>query len=263
MSPLWPEAYTAVLGPHSVGLYRRRDRLWLGSAAFDAVGGITWPAALAALEPLLAQRKPGRTALRVVLSSHYTRFCLVPWSEQLSSPAELEGFARLCFEDIYGPLGEGWSLCLSPEAAGCPRLAAAMPEELLAQLRALARASGMRLASVQPYLMAAFNHHRAALAANDFLFLVAEPGRGSLLLARDGHWAGVRSVALGEGDAALHDLIVREGELQELQQGAPIALYLHAPGRAGHVAAGVACLDADLPAGQAGDPLRAMARTVN
>ncbi|MCY1314684.1 hypothetical protein D9M70_653680 [compost metagenome] len=92
---------------------------------------------------------------------------------------------------------------------------------------------------------------------------MAEPGRGSLLLVRDGHWASVRSVALAAGDAALHDLIVREGELQGLRQGAPIALYLHAPGRAGHVAAGVTCLDADQPEGQGVDPLFAMARTVN
>lgn len=263
MSPLWLEAYTAVLGPRSVGLYRCRNRQWLGSADFDSVGGLAWPAALAALEALLAGRKPGRAELRVVLSSHYTRFCLVPWSEAIGSPEELVGYAQLCFEDIYGAPGEGWSLRLSPEATGRPRLAAAMPEALLVQLRGLAKAAGLRLASVQPYLMAAFNHYRATLAADDFLFLVAEPGRASLLSARSGRWVAVRSVALDESDAALLDLIAREGELQGLEQDAPPAFFLHAPGRAGQIAADVARLDTELPDGTFGDPLYAMAMTVN
>ena len=263
MSPLWPEACTAVLGPRSVGLYRSRGQRWLGSVDFDSVGGLAWPGAVAALESLLAGREPGRAELRVVLSSHYTRFCLVPWSEAINSPEELAGYARLCFEDIYGALGDGWSLKLSPEAAGHPRLAAAMPEELLAQLRNLAKANGLRLASVQPYLMAAFNRHRAALVLDDFLFLVAEPGRGSLLLARGGRWAAVRSVALDDSDAALNDLIAREGELHSLEQDRPVNCYLHAPGRAGSITDVIARLELELPAAAQGDPLFAMAMTVN
>ncbi|MCO6056673.1 hypothetical protein NG726_08285 [Pseudomonas sp. MOB-449] len=263
MSLSWPEAYTAVLGPRSVGLYRCRDRQWLGSLDFDRVGGLAWPGAMAALESLLAGGKARRATLRVVLSSHYTRFCLVPWSEAINSPEELAGYARLCFEEIYGALGEGWSLRLSPEAAGRSRLAAALPEELLVQLRALARAGGLRLASVQPYLMAAFNHYRATLAVDDFLFLVAEPERASLLLARGGHWVAVRSVALDDSESALNDLIAREGELRGLEQDAPAALYLHAPGRTGQPALGIARLDADLGDGPVGDPLYAMAMTVN
>jgi hypothetical protein len=260
---LWLEACTAVLGPRSVGLFRSRDQRWLGRADFDTVGGLAWPGAVAALESLLAGRKPGRAQLRVVLSSHYMRFCLVPWSEAINSPEELAGYARLCFEDIYGALGDGWSLRLSPEAAGLPRLAAAMPEELLAQLRNLAKANGLRLASVQPYLMAAFNRYRGALALDDFLFLVAEPGRGSLLLARGGRWAALRSVALDDSDAALNDLLAREGELHSLDQDLPVNCFLHAPGRAGSITDGITRLEPELPAAARGDALLAMAMTVN
>ncbi|WP_271409305.1 hypothetical protein [Pseudomonas sp. Q1-7] len=258
MSPLSAETYTAVLGPRSVGLYRGRDPRGPGSAAFEPLGDLAWSPALAALEGLLARREPGRARLRVLLGSHYARFCLVPWSDAIDSPAELQGYARLCFEDLYGAFDQGWSLRLSPEAAGRPRLAAALPEELLDRLRALARSAGLRLASVQPYLMAAFNRYRASLA-DDFLLLVAEPGRGSLLLARDGRWASVRSLALDDSDAALNDLVAREGALQGLEQDTPPALFLHAPGRAGQITSDVARLDDAEP----GDPLQAMAMTVN
>lgn len=263
MSLLWPEAYTAMLGPASVGLYRSRDRQWLGSAEFAGGAGLSWPAALEALEPLLAQRAPGRASLRVLLSSHYTRFCLVPWSESIGSPEELDGYARLCLEDIYGDAGEGWSLRLSPEAAGCPRLAVALPEELLGRLRSLAQSAKLRMNSVQPYLMAAFNRHRKTLSGADFLFLVAEPGRGSLLQARDGCWVAVRSVALEASDAALAALIAREGELLSLEERAPEGFFLHAPGHRGESHAGLARLDGELPAGAIGEPLYAMALAVN
>ncbi len=259
MSLLWPEAYIAVLGPQSVGLYRCRGRQWLGSADFEAVGGVVWPAAVAALESLLTQREPGRAVLRVVLSSHYTRFCLVPWSAQISRLEELDAYARLCFEDIYGAMGEGWRLRLSPESAGCSRLASALSAELLDQLRSLAKACDMRLTSVQPYLMAAFNRYRPAVTEDNFLFLVAEHGRGSLLLATDGQWSRVRSVVFGERPGALGDLIAREAELQELERQVPTAFYLHEPGYVGPVAANVTCLDSELPSGQGTDPLLAMA----
>ncbi|MGQ7817206.1 hypothetical protein ACUTAH_16315 [Metapseudomonas furukawaii] len=261
MSLLWPEALTAVIGPRSLGLYRRD--LCLGHAVFEAAGGPAWPAALEALEPLLARSAPGRARLRVLLSSHYTRFCLVPWSDAIGSPAELEGYARLCFEDLYGAQGEGWSLRLSPEAAGLPRLAAAVPEELLARLRALARGARLRLESVQPYLMAAFNRHRAAIGVDDFLFLVAEPERGSLLQARGGRWASVRSVALGADESALDDLIARECELQALDADTPLRLFLHAPGRLVDRLHDARRLDLPLASRDDGDPLQAMAMTVN
>ena len=41
-------------------------------------------------------------ALHVVLSDHFLRYALVPWSENLVADAERLAFARLTLSEIYG-----------------------------------------------------------------------------------------------------------------------------------------------------------------
>ncbi|MCY1286610.1 hypothetical protein D9M68_150080 [compost metagenome] len=233
MSLSWCDRYIAVLGASRVGLCRRRGKEveWLGSSGFDGDRQPAWSAALEALEQLLLERGSSRAELQVVLSSVHTRICLVPWREQISSTGELQAYARMCFDDIYGAQDDDWLLRLSPEAEGMPRLAAAIPMPLVQGTGVLAAACGLRLISVQPYLMAAFNRFGPILKESDFLFVLAEPGRSTLLLVRSGRWAGVRCVTGADSDAALCRLITRECELRR-DDGEPLqAVYLHAPGR--------------------------------
>ena len=90
----------------------------------------------------------------------------------------------------------------------------------------------MRLRSVQPYLMAAFNHFDKSFDGGDFLFVVAEPVRSVLLLAREGRWVAVRSVGSSDSDAALTALIGRESQLQASTSERPFNLYRCMPRRA-------------------------------
>lgn len=268
MSLLSPEHYIAVLGGGAVGLCRRRrdGLIWLGRLDTGAEPG-DWPAASTALARLLAEQVPGRARLSVVLSAHFTRYCLVPWSAEIRTPGELETYGRLCVEELYGQPAAGWSLRLSPDIAGRPRLAAAMPAALLERLRQAAEAASIRLLSVQPYLMSVVNRFCASLSGNDFLFILAEPGRSTLLRARDGHWAGVRSLGAEDSDPALGALIERELTLEELDGTAADELYLHAPGRAGERPRPACARQPrllELPRPQVGgDPLYTMAQTVN
>jgi len=233
VSLLSREQFVAVLGASGVGLGQRQGNAtrWLGSVGYIDEGFQAWTVALDTLDRLLAEHTVARAELTVVVSGHFSRYCLVPWSEQISSPAELLGFAQLCFEDLYGAPTQPWSLVLSPEPAGYDRIAIALPQDLLERLRALVSARGLRLRSVQPYLMAAFNHFDKSLDAGDFLFVVAEPVRSVLLLAREGRWASVRSVGSSDSDAALSALIGRENQLQASTSDRPLNVYLHAPAR--------------------------------
>ena len=233
MSLLSRDRFIAVLGASGVGLGQRRgtETLWLGSDGIIDDGYHAWAVALDTLDHLLADHTHAGAELSVVISGHFSRFCLVPWSEQISSPDELLGFARLCFEDLYGVPTLPWSLVLSPEPAGYDRVASALPQDLLTRLRTLVSARGLRLRSVQPYLMTAFNHFDKSLDTGDFLFVVAEPVRSVLLLAREGRWASVRSVGTGDSDAALTALIGRESQLQASTSERPLNVYLHAPAR--------------------------------
>lgn len=272
MSLLSPEHYLAVLGATQVQLARRRggqlDDLGCAECSSRDLGD--WAGPADALERLLSARPRRRGELAVVLSEHFARFTLVPWSDAIGSPAELEAYARMRFEEIYGSDAAGWALQLSPEPAGQPRLAVAVARGLLERLAALAKGAGLRLVSMQPYLMSAFNRLCRPLAGDDFLFLLAEPERSCLLVARGGRWVAVRSVAGSDADAALAVLLERESELQELEAQTPSAIYVHAPGRpdlAPAVVHGVLPLVLGAPPrgapGESGNPLWAMATTVN
>ena len=233
MSLLSRDRFVAVLGASGVGLGQRRgsETLWLGSVGFIDEGFHAWAVALETLDRLLGEHTRPGAELSVVISGHFSRFCLVPWSEQISSPAELLGFAQLCFEDLYGVPTQPWSMVLSAEPTGYDRVATALPQDLLTHLRTLVTGRGLRLRSVQPYLMAAFNHFDKSFDAGDFLFVVAEPVRSVLLLAREGRWAAVRSVGSGDSDIALTALIGRERQLQASTSERPLNVYLHAPAR--------------------------------
>jgi len=233
VSLLSRDRFVAVLGASGVGLGQRRgsETLWLGSVGFIDEGFHAWAVALETLDRLLGEHTRPGAELSVVISGHFSRFCLVPWSEQISSPAELLGFAQLCFEDLYGVPTQPWSMVLSAEPTGYDRVATALPQDLLTHLRTLVTGRGLRLRSVQPYLMAAFNHFDKSFDAGDFLFVVAEPVRSVLLLAREGRWAAVRSVGSGDSDIALTALIGRESQLQASTSERPLNVYLHAPAR--------------------------------
>jgi hypothetical protein len=233
VSLLSRDRFVAVLGASGVGLGQRRgsETVWLGSVGFIDEGFHAWAVALETFDRLLGEHTRPGAELSVVISGHFSRFCLVPWSEQIGSPAELLGFAQLCFEDLYGVPTQPWSMVLSAEPAGYGRVATALPQDLLTHLRTLVTGRGLRLRSVQPYLMAAFNHFDKSFDAGDFLFVVAEPVRSVLLLAREGRWAAVRSVGSSDSDVALSALIGRESQLQASTSERPLNVYLHAPAR--------------------------------
>jgi hypothetical protein len=96
----------------------------------------------------------------------------VPWSAAISRPDELHQYARACFEAHYGQSLDGWRLVVSPEAAGLARIATAVPETLLQRLHDHCRDLGLRLRSVRPYLMAAYNRFAEQLGQSDFLFVL-------------------------------------------------------------------------------------------
>lgn len=231
MSHLLPERYCAIFGADGVGLGRwhGREHQWLGSRAFACdADQPAWEPALATLGQLLVEHATGGGQLRVLLSARYTRFCLVPWSDAIGHPDELQGYARACFENLYGQPLDDWQIILSPEPAGTARIATALPLAVLQGLQALSEQARLNLRSVQPYLMAAYNRCSAQLGQSDFLFVLAEPRRSVLLLAAGGAWQQVLTQGCADNDQALQALIERTCELygEHLPR-----VFLHAPGR--------------------------------
>ena len=134
-------------------------------------GAARWPA----LDGLLNQPKWQHADASVVLSNGFARFQLLPWNEDISSAEEQRTFARHKLAAVYGDSSE-WEIRIAEGKAGTENLACGIHLKLLDAITACCSKHGVRLRSLQPYLMAAYNRVRPELAEGNIWFAVAEAG---------------------------------------------------------------------------------------
>jgi len=159
-----------------------------------AFGPEPWHGAAAALKEATASDRGEALDVIVVLSSHFVRYAIVPWNDAVAGAAEELALARHCFSKIHGERSKAWTLNLSEEPAGAPRLAGAIDTALLEAVRNCFPAGGKaRLVSMQPYLMAAVNCWGSSMTQTAPWFLVAEPDRACVVLHDGGRWQAVLS----------------------------------------------------------------------
>jgi hypothetical protein len=158
-------------------------------------------------DPVAALKESvGRSRVSVVVSNHFMRYALLPGSGVLKSDEDWLAYARHEFQATYGTQTSAWHIALCATGSNAPRLACAVDEELLASIRTLPG-----LASVEPYLMTAFNARRRSLSRRTAWFVLQEPGRLVLCLFTKGRWKRVRTrQASGDWQASLPDLLDRE-----------------------------------------------------
>jgi hypothetical protein len=267
---LWRDRFTAVLAPDRVALVRR-GRGWGKQPELHSQAECAAPtpqAAVDALNTLIARPGVGPGELTLVLSNHFVRYLLVPWSTGVGKPSELAAYAGICFDETFGTDAGQREILVNRERAPSARIAAGLDTRFLHALRTAVGGSRLRLVSVQPYLASLFNRVRPSLATKDFVFLVAEPTRTCLLVATGGCWRTLRNTGSAATPQELADLVEREAQLAGLAEHGMPPVFVHAPGQD----------DLELPAcagvlpqrvharrgrgAPAADPLLAMALTV-
>jgi hypothetical protein len=163
-------------------------------ACDPAPGSQPWLGAVSGLQRLTEGTKDANAEVTVVLSNHFARFTLIPWSEGLGNAEEETAFVRYCFAKVHGERSKEWDLRLSPAPNGSARLASAIDSSLMQALRAAFPASARaKLVSVQPYLMAAYNRWRKDIKGERAWFLLVEPQRACLARLEGGRWSAVRN----------------------------------------------------------------------
>ena len=168
----------------------------VAAACSPALGQSPWQAALDALPGLLDEIGARRGAVAVVLSNHFVRYLALPWQDELSNDAEVQAWARLRFEHTYGAAASEWLVQTCEAGYGQPLVACAVDRELVEQLGQLLDRQGLRLASLQPLLMAAFNDHRRHLHGRRS-FAIVERGRLCLSQLDAGQWRAISSRRIG------------------------------------------------------------------
>jgi len=163
-------------------------------ACDPAAGSQPWQGAVAGLQRLTEGTRDANAQVTVVLSNHFARFILVPWSEGLGNPEEETAFVRYCFAKVHGERSKEWDLRLSPAPTGSTRIASAVDSSLVQAVRAAFPASARaKLVSVQPYLMSAYNRWRKDIKGERAWFLLVEPQRACLARLEGGRWSAVRN----------------------------------------------------------------------
>lgn len=132
-----------------------------------------------------ARALPRGSRLSCVLAGESVRYGVVPWRDELSSPAQRQVLAEHCFHEIHGAAAQAWTVRQTGPRYGAATLACAVDTLLLDRLDALARERGLVLASVQPALVQAFNQARRAIARGRCWFVVRDGAWITLLLMSD------------------------------------------------------------------------------
>ena len=205
-----------------VAAYAGRVRSVLDSAqAVPVSGGAlpAWRAAVEALPAALAPHAPYKPRATVVLSSHFARYALLAPDPALRTAEEWLAYARHRLESVHGhPVAE-WELRVTETSRNGARLACGVDRALLEAVTARVGESGATLASVQPYLMAAYNRVRARLGRRSCWLVIAEPGRLALVLIRGGAWQSIRCRNADEGwRLRLPEILARETAALALEE---------------------------------------------
>jgi len=209
VSPLFPERLLVRVAPAEVALGAKRypcdpafgAEPWHG--ALEALKSITWP----------------RSRVTVVLSNHFVRYALVPWSAALATPAEEQAYLRHHFAKIHGERAKGWLFRAAEGRRGEARLASAVDGELIAAIKAVFPKTGKaKLVSVQPALMHVFNSTRVTVPDAGAWLVIAEPDRACVALHANGAFRAVQN-AKGEWRTLLERerfRVAHEGVLPDL-----------------------------------------------
>jgi len=201
-------------------------------ACGPGLGAESWKGAAAALGQLAGEMRDANAKVTVVLSNHFARFILVPWSRGLGNAEEETAFVRYCFAKVYGERSKDWDLRLSPAPTGSTRIASAVDSSLVQAVRAAFPAGARaKLVSVQPYLMSAFNRWRKHVKGERAWFLLIEPQRACLARLEGGHWSAVRNTR-GTFDEPSQWAGLLDRERHRVGgEGASEGVYVHAPQR--------------------------------
>lgn len=189
-----------------------------------------WAAAVAALEQELVNRPAKRLRAGIVLSSHFVRYTLVPWSVHAPDRTQRCEMARYAFAQIHGSVAEGWSVQVSDGGVGAFAVASAVDRELLAALDSACDAAHVSIESVQPHLMAAFNRVHAAMGRRPHWFALVEPGALCLALLARGRWHRLIFRRAGEDWATALRALLKQEACLGLMAASTRDVHLYAPG---------------------------------
>jgi hypothetical protein len=131
-----------------------------------------------------------------VVADPWARYGIVPWpATRLDAEGRLT-HARYVLADTYGAGVADWAVTLADTPPGRAYVACAMPAALRTALDDALVPARLKLASLQPQLVVAFNAWRHRLPADDAWFVSLDDGSLSAVHLANGAWDRVHMARL-------------------------------------------------------------------
>lgn len=202
MSPLWRDEVAIYIAPRRIALARRTRGLKprVGSATEIAVAGHfgDFGPALSRLAEVLAEPTWQDAAARVIVADPWARYGIVPWPNlRLDNEGRLS-HARYVLAESYGEVVSDWNVSLADTPPGQAYVACAMPAALKSGLEETLAGGRLRLVSLQPQLIVAFNAWRLQLPPDDAWFVSLDEGSLAAVHLSQGAWDRVHMARLSQ-----------------------------------------------------------------
>jgi hypothetical protein len=211
--------YKAGLRPHIISkqIHKCSESEW------------SWQGVLPTLQAVLNKTDFCNADATLILSNHFVRYLLLPWSEVSLTNEEKAALLQDRFQEVYGEVSATWELRLNAGSFGSPSLASGVDQSLLVQAKNIFDSSKLRLISIQPYLMSSANDIRRNFKKGSTWFVVIEEGMFCIALLHDGQWKRIRSRQI-EGDWLEETLVALEREmLLDESDGQGSKVWVYAP----------------------------------
>ncbi|WP_107311058.1 hypothetical protein [Burkholderia metallica] len=143
----------------------------------------------AALRSLPKARSVLLNRVRMQFSYPWAQAIVLPWQSGLWSDAAWYAYGRALFEAraVRTPL----AIRIEPARFGRPRLAVALPDDVLSGCVEASRATGWTLTGCRDVLSATLQTHRRLMRERDLQVLLRQPDVATCLFRRDGEWADI------------------------------------------------------------------------
>lgn len=203
MSPLWRDEIGVFVGPTKVVFARMKRGIRPKCVAeqgisVESANSGDWQPALDALRQQVENELWHSANCRLVVSDHWTRYAILPWSPELSGQQERMAHARLVLSNTYGDVADQWTVSLSDNPPRTTTVISAIPTVLLDDLRTALSGHDLRLISLQPHLIVAYNSWREKMADATAWFASVDEGSLAAIHLSDGHCDKVRSVRISD-----------------------------------------------------------------
>lgn len=235
MSLLWRDQVRVLLCPDRLVVVRLarglRRRVVAKQIVPCAGAGADWRPALSALEQVLKQAAWQNAKATVVLSGWFASYLLLPPSDAILDDQEGRALAQHVCTRTYGDAAASLELRLSEASLRGGTVVSCVEKDLLGALRSAFAGSSLKLTSVQPALMGAFNAWRGKRGSEAQWFALVESGTLCLALLHRGDWRCLRVKRLaGDWAQELQMLLRREQLSNAIAQEAKMVFVCLAEG---------------------------------